>query len=81
MTCGCEKEGGAGRHWAHHGGSCCCDCGCRHGNRCSCGSHFHAGPAFWTREEKLAWLQSRLEELQERAQTIQERIAALKAEG
>jgi hypothetical protein len=81
MACGCERDGGRGRYLGHHGGSCGCGRGCHHGDRCCCGSHFHASPAFWTRDEKVAWLESRLEELQEQVRTIQERIAVLKAEG
>jgi hypothetical protein len=81
MACGCEKGHGEGHRREHHEGSCCCSCGHYPGGCCCFGSHFHASPAFWTRDEKVAWLESRLEELQERAGAIQERIAALKAEG
>ncbi len=81
MTCGCKEGSGGGRRWGHHEGACGCGCGCHHWERCCCGAHFHTGPAFWTRDERVAWLESRLEELQEQSRAIQERIAALKAEG
>lgn len=79
MACGCEKGHGGRRE--HHGGSCRCGCGNQHGGSCSCGRRFHASPAFWTRSEKVAWLEKELEGLQEQVQALQERIAALKGEG
>ena len=35
---------------------------------------------FWTKEEKVEWLERRLEELTEEAETIKRRMAALKTE-
>jgi hypothetical protein len=34
----------------------------------------------WTKAEKIAWLEERLEELKKEAQAYEERIAALQAE-
>lgn len=71
---------------------CCCgdkgqhDCGCGghshkggHHGSCGCGGHSF-GPAFWTRDEKVVWLQERLDGLREQVKAVEERIAALKAE-
>jgi hypothetical protein len=56
-----------GHHHGHWGGSCCCE-----------RSGFGAG--FWTKEEKIAWLEQYLESLQDEAKAVEERIAALKEE-
>jgi hypothetical protein len=68
----CESKGHhGGKHGHrghHHGGSCCC------------GGHSCSGPAFWTRAEKVAWLEQVLEGLREEVQAVEERIAALKGE-
>ncbi len=60
----------------HKGGS--HDCGGHHGCSCGCGGHF--GPTFWTRDEKIAWLEKRLDGLREQVKAIEERIVALKSE-
>ena len=70
MCCGSEGHHGR-RHWGHHhGGDCDCDCG----------GHFRFGPRFWTKEEKIAWLEEYLEGLQEEEKAVKERITALKGE-
>ena len=63
---------------SHHGGS---HRGHRHGCSCGCGGPFRFGPRFWTKAEKIAWLEEYLEGLQEEAQAVEERIAKLKGEG
>jgi hypothetical protein len=35
---------------------------------------------FWSREERVAWLQQYLQDLQYEAQAVEERLAALQAE-
>ena len=64
---------------SHHGGW---HRGHRHGDSCGCGcgGHFRFGPRFWTREEKIAWLEQYLEGLQEETQAVEERIAKLRGE-
>ena len=66
----CEHKGHhGGKHQRHH-------CGCS----CCCGGHSGFGPALWTREEKIAWLEEHLQGLREEAKAVEERVAALKAE-
>ena len=66
MCCGPESHHG-GRHWGHH-----------HGGSCGCGGHFRFGPRFWTKKEKIAWLEQYLEDLREEAKAVEERVAGLK---
>ena len=68
MCCGSESHHGGGHRGHHHGGS------------CTCGELFGFGPRFWTKKEKIAWLEQYLEGLQEEANAVKERIAALKGE-
>ena len=68
MCCGHES-----RHGSKHQGH-------RHGGSCACGGHAPFGPAFWTDEEKIAWLEEYLAGLQEEVKGVGERIAALKGE-
>ncbi|MEE8163793.1 MAG: hypothetical protein V3T92_07320 [Anaerolineae bacterium] len=68
MCCEPESHHG-GWHWGHH-----------HGGFCACGGPFRFGPRFWTKEEKIAWLEQYLEGLREEAQAVEERIAKLKGE-
>ena len=68
MCCGTESHHGGGHRGHHHG----CSCGC--------GGSFGFGPRFWTKEEKIAWLEQYLEGLQEETKVVEERIAALKGE-
>jgi hypothetical protein len=68
MCCGVEIHHG-GWHWGY-----------RHGGSCACDWPYHFGPRFWTKEEKVAWLEQYLEGLQEEAKVIEERIAALRGE-
>jgi hypothetical protein len=67
MCCGHGRHGGG--HWGHH-----------HGSSCDCGCSSRFGPRFWTKDEKIAWLEQYLEGLQEEAKAAEERIAALKGE-
>jgi hypothetical protein len=70
MGCETERHRGSRHSGHHHDCRCgCCDCGC--GN-----SHF--GRTFWTKDEKIAWLEGYLEDLQAEAKAVEERIAALK---
>jgi hypothetical protein len=68
MCCGTESHHGGGP-WGHH-----------HGCSCGCVGPFRFGPRFWTKKEKIAWLEEYLEGLQEEAKAVEERIAALKGE-
>jgi len=74
----CEQEG----HQEHyHDKSCCGEHeGHHHDGSCGCGEHSRMGPAFWTKEEKVAWLERYLVDLQKEAGAIEERIVALKNE-
>lgn len=65
----------------------CCDPGSHHGGMHrshhhggSCGCLPHSGHRFWTRDEKVAWLEEYLEGLQGEAKAVEERIAAMKEE-
>ena len=69
MCCGHEGHHGGRHRGHHHGGSCCC------------GGHARPGPCFWTKKEKIAWLEEYLEGLREEAKAVEERIAALSEEG
>ncbi|MFC1975306.1 hypothetical protein ACFLXQ_02780 [Chloroflexota bacterium] len=72
MCCETESHRG-GRHSGHHHG---CRCGC-----CGCGcGHSRFGRTFWTKDEKIAWLEEYLEDVQAEAKAVEERIAALKKE-
>ena len=71
-----------GSHHSHHHGE---SCGCsghesHHGASRYCGGHFHPGPFFWTKAEKIAWLEEVLAGLQEETKAVEGRIAALKGE-
>lgn len=77
-----------GGHKGHRGGwhqGPGCGCGChgghRHGGSCGCGGgQTHFGRRFWTKEEKVAWLEQYLADLQAEAQAVEEHIAAMKGE-
>jgi hypothetical protein len=75
MACGHERHHGGGHRGHHREDSCACS-----GRPCTCSGHSYFGPPFWTKEEKIAWLERHLEDLQEQVQAAQERIAALKGE-
>ena len=62
----------------HHGHSCGCGCDCGRGCNCDCGCHSRLGPAFWTKAEKIAWLEEYLDSLRENVNKVEARIAALK---
>ena len=66
----CEPE-------SHHGGG---HRGHHHDDSCGCGGPSRFGPSFWTKKEKIAWLEQYLEGLREQAQAVEERIAKLKGE-
>lgn len=68
MCCGHESHHG-GRQRGHH-----------HGGFCACSGPFRSGRRFWTKEEKIAWLEQYLGGLQEEAKAVEERIVALKEE-
>jgi len=66
----CEpKNHCCGGHSGHH-----------HDDSCGCGGPSHFGPSFWTKKEKIAWLEKYLEGLQEQVQAVEERIVKLKGE-
>lgn len=44
------------------------------------GGPFRFGPRFWTKKEKIAWLEQYLEGLREEVKAVEERIATLKGE-
>jgi hypothetical protein len=92
--CGGERHG-EHRHEhgeGHHEG---CGCGGGHGRGCCCGrehhfEHGHRGCCggergrqfhrrFFTREERLAWLEAYLKELQAEVKAVEEKLAELKA--
>lgn len=68
MCCKCESHHGGGHQGRHHGSS------------CGCGGHAGIGRQFWTKKEKIAWLEEHLEDLQTEVKSIEERITALKEE-
>jgi hypothetical protein len=68
MCCEPESHFGSWHQGHHHGGS------------CGCAAHSRFGPRFWTKKEKMAWLEQYLEGLQEEAQAVEERIGKLKGE-
>jgi len=68
MCCGHESHHGGGHRGHHHSGSCACD------------GHADIGPCFWTKKEKIAWLEEYLKDFQDEVKSIEERIAALKGE-
>jgi hypothetical protein len=59
-------------HGGHHDRG--CGCSCRHG-----ASGFQR--RFWTKEERIAWLEEYLAELQAEAKGVEERIANMKGAG
>jgi hypothetical protein len=68
MCCGSENHHGGGHRGRHHSGSCACD------------GHADIGPCFWTKKEKIAWLEEYLEDVQAEVKSIKKRITALKGE-
>ena len=68
MCCGSESHPGGSHRGRHHSGPCAGD------------GHADIGPCFWTKKEKIAWLEEHLEDLQAEAKSIKERITALKGE-
>ena len=82
MNCQWPNLAGALRHKRmetghHHGHS---EEHRHHGNACGCGEHSHFGPDFWTKEEKIAWLEGCLESLREEVEAVEERVAAIRGE-
>ena len=51
-----------------------------HRDSCGRGGHTDIGPCFWTKREKIAWLEEHLENLQVEVKSIEKRITALKEE-
>lgn len=74
MGHGCEGHHGGWHGRGHHGGH-------RHGGGCGCGQHRGFRRRFWTKEERIAWLESYLENLQAEAQAVEEKIAKMKEGG
>jgi len=68
MCCGNDSHHGGRHRGRHHSGS------------CECEGHADIGPCFWTKKEKLTWLEEYLKDLQAEAASIKERITALKEE-
>ena len=68
------------RHRGHAGWGCGCRRHGHHGGDCGCGGHQPMKRRFWSREEKIAWLEHYLQDLQNEAQAVKERLAALQAE-
>ena len=68
MCCGSESHHGGGHPGCHCSGS------------CECGGHANLGPCFWSKKEKIAWLENYLEDLQAEVKSIKERITMLKGE-
>jgi hypothetical protein len=68
MCCGHDNHHGGG-----HGGP-------HLGRPCACGGHADIGPCFWTKKEKIAYLEEYLDDLQNKMKSIEECIAALKEE-
>jgi hypothetical protein len=52
-----------------------------HGDACGCGTPFHGGRRFWTKEEKIARLEGYLESLEKEAQAVKEQIAEMTGGG
>ena len=48
---------------------------------CVCGGHEDIRPCFWTKEEKIAYLEDYLDDLKNKKKSVDERIATLKEEG
>jgi hypothetical protein len=57
----------------------CCNQHRGHDHGCGCGQ-CSCGPAFWTKEEKIARLEQVLQELLEETKIVEKRLAALKKE-
>jgi hypothetical protein len=68
MCCRWKNHYGGGHRCRHHSSAFVCD------------GHADIGPCFWTKKEKVAWLEEYLEDLQAEAKSIKERIAALREE-
>jgi hypothetical protein len=64
-------------HDNHHGGG---HEGPHLGGPCGCGEHANIGPCFWTKMEKIAYLEEYLADLQTEVKSVEERVAALKGE-
>jgi hypothetical protein len=54
--------------------------GFQHSRSCGCGGGTTIGPCFWSKEEKIEWLEEHLENLQGEVKSIKERITTLKGE-
>lgn len=85
--CGCEHHG---EHHHEHGEGgcdrdreCCCGRGPHHGREhrgpCGGGPGRHFRRHFFTREERLAWLEAYLKELQAEVKAVEEKTAELRA--
>ena len=50
------------------------------GDSCGCQKHGQFGPNFWTKAEKLEWLEEQLVSLRDEVKAYEDRIEALKNE-
>jgi hypothetical protein len=71
-------KGGANMCGGHQ--HCCCQGHGHKGGSCSCRKHGQFGPNFWTKAEKLEWLEEQLDSLREEVKAYEDRIEALKNE-
>lgn len=76
--CGCGHHGHHGHHGRHDGWDCGCGQQGHHGGRCGCGGHHGLKRRYWSREEKIAWLEQYLDDLENEAQAVRERLAEMK---
>ena len=80
MCCKSEMHHGGCDCGRHHG-SCQCGCGCGgHGGCCAHGRHSPSDRVFWTKAEKIAWLEEYAESLRDELKAVEERINMLQAE-
>ena len=68
MCCGNISHHCEGHQGYHHSGS------------YRCGERGDIGPYFWSKEEKIEWLEEYLEDLQGEVKSIKEHILTLKGE-
>jgi hypothetical protein len=68
MCCGHDNHHGGGRGGPHLS------------SPCACGGHADIEPCFWTKREKIAYLEKYLEDLEIEGKFVGERIASLQGE-
>lgn len=52
----------------------------QHSSSYGCGGRGDIGPCFWSKEEKIEWLEEHLEDLQGKVKFVKERITTLREE-